>query len=1120
MKINTITSMKIFTEITFVLSRNLLKKNAIILVFLTSLVSHGQLLTENFSYTIPGNITAATSNWSSHSGSTFYPQYTNAGLAFTGHAGSSVGGSMTLASNGVADINRTFTSQNSGTVYMSCLVNFTSTTSASTEYFLHFNSASFSTRVLAQKSGSVLRFGINKSANPTAVATNFEFGTTYLLVVKYTFIAGSSNDRVDLWVLPSFASTEALAGTPLQTTTAGTDATALNAISVRQATPPVGSIDAINIGTTWASAVPAGTIAPTVTTTTASSISVDGGSSGGDVTADGGATVTARGLVYNTASSPTLSNSVVTTGTGTGSYISILSGLDVNTRYYYRAYATNSAGTSYGNESNFYTLANVPGALVVTNPQATTLDVMLDGTTTNLNPANTTFAIETDGQYVQANGFLGATAVWQTADVWGTVTVKGLVSLTTYIFKTKARNGDQVETGFGDTNQGTTTGAVAPVVSSGSPVGNYNSAFSYSVMATNSPTSYAISSGSLPTGLDLNTTSGEISGTPTQIGIFNVDFTASNAGGASAPATISITINQANQTISFGALSPSTYGDAPFELMAAASSGLTVSYVSSNTDVATVSGNTITIIGQGSTTISASQTGNVNYTAATTVDQTLTVNKKNLTIIDITANNKVQDGTTAATLSGTPTLVGVVSGEESNVVLNETYSAAFAVATPGTGISVAVTGYTLTGSASANYTLLQPTGLTADIAVLNVPDITVEATNILNNGFTANWDAVPGAASYVLDVYTKSGGSSEILNQQFTWVDLGSANGTGGNSGGWSGTIATEVFDLIGWSDTAGYRGDNCAKMGAGSTRGALTTPVFGVAGNAVLTFRAGAWNGGSEQTTLLLEITGGGTLDVSSVTMIKGAFSDYTVQVTDATINTQITFRAFQTSNARFFLDDIKVVANTLTITPVAGSPFSINAPLTSYNVTGLNANTNYYYQVRAVNGLFTTGNSDEINLVTNQATVTWNGTEWSNVTGPTATIEAFIQGIYNTNEHGVFTASKLTLTSGSFTINDGDDITVIGGLINNMTAADFVVENNANLIQEGTVNNNIGNITIKRNSSAINRFDYTLWSSPVTGQGLYAFSPLTLSTRFYQYLTATNFYNNSGLGFSISGA
>jgi hypothetical protein len=1108
---------------------------ALLLAILTAFTSKAQLLTENFSYTTAGNITTASSGvWATHSGSTFIPQYTNTGMTFTGHAGSGVGGSMTLASSGVADVNRTFTSQNSGSVYMSCLVNFSSTTSTSADYFLHFNSATLNARVVAQKSGTVLRFGVNKAAAPSPVATDFAFGTTYLLVLKYTFIAGTANDQVDLWILPAFATSEALAGAPLQTTTAGADATAISAVSIRQGTPPVGSIDALYVGTTWATAVPAGTTVPTVATTTATSITVNSASSGGNVTADGGATVTARGVVYGTATAPTLANSVVTTGSGTGSYTSSLSGLAVNTRYYYRAYATNSVNTAYGSEANFYTLANTPGTLVIGTPTSTTIPVSFNSGTENSNPGITTYAIqETGGLYVQGGGSLGATAAWNTAAGWGTISVSGLANNTTYTFQVKARNGSSVETAFGATASGTTTGPVAPVITPASPTGNYNTAFSYSIIASNSPTSYAISSGTLPTGITLNTTTGLLSGTPTQIGTFNVDFTATNPGGTSPAATISITINQASQTITFGALTAVTYGDAPFALTGTASSGLTVSYVSSNTSVATVSGNTVTILAEGTTTITASQSGDANYTAATSVDRTLTVNKKNLTIINVTANNKVQDGGTTATLAGIASLVGVVSGEESNVTLGGTPTATFASATPGTGIAVTVTGYTLSGSASGNYTLSQPTGLTANITALAAPDATA-ATGVSYNGFTANWNAVTGALSYEIDVFT--GGITPGQNIA-VWTfptsgttvtpSIASTNNTtktltvnGGtsaltNGGGLPNTQAPSATAWTSGSNTKfwqieintiGFSDLKLSSVQRSSGTGPRDFKIQYNIGSGWNDVSGGTISVGNDNTTGV----------VSDLSLPAGCDNISSVLVRwIMTSNTSVNNAAVQ-STGTSRIDDIYVTGSIVSQQFVPGYNALNVGNTTSYNVTGLSPETSYSYRVRAVNGSFTTGNSDEITVVTATGPAIWDGDSWSNVTGPTASIEAVIEGTYSTALSGGFTAKKLTLTSGSFTVNANTNVTVVDEVVNDMTAADFVVESNANLLQGGTINNNSGNITVRRESAAIKRLDYTLWSAPVTGQGLYAFSKFTLPNRFYVYDSSNDTYSNS-VGFNL---
>ena len=96
---------------------------------------------------------------------------------------------------------------------------------------------------------------------------------------------------------------------------------------------------------------------PTLTTSSVSSITSTSANSGGNISSDGGAAVTARGLVYSTSTSPTLSNTVLTIGSGTGSFSGTLTGLTPNTTYYIRAYVTNSAGTAYGNEVSFTTLS-------------------------------------------------------------------------------------------------------------------------------------------------------------------------------------------------------------------------------------------------------------------------------------------------------------------------------------------------------------------------------------------------------------------------------------------------------------------------------------------------------------------------------------------------------------------------------------------------------------------------------------------------------------------------------------------------------------------------------------------------------------------------------------------
>jgi hypothetical protein len=97
-------------------------------------------------------------------------------------------------------------------------------------------------------------------------------------------------------------------------------------------------------------------ILPTVTTSALTNITLITATGGGNVTSDGGISITARGICWSTTTNPTLSNSYTTDGSGSGMFVSTLTGLTQNTQYFVRAYATNNIGTSYGNEVNFTTL--------------------------------------------------------------------------------------------------------------------------------------------------------------------------------------------------------------------------------------------------------------------------------------------------------------------------------------------------------------------------------------------------------------------------------------------------------------------------------------------------------------------------------------------------------------------------------------------------------------------------------------------------------------------------------------------------------------------------------------------------------------------------------------------
>jgi len=108
-------------------------------------------------------------------------------------------------------------------------------------------------------------------------------------------------------------------------------------------------------GSAWFQLITTCVELPVVTTAAVSDTMASRATSGGIVTSDGGAIVTGRGVCWNTIANPTIANSKTTDGTGLGNFASSLTGLNAKTTYYLRAYATNSAGTAYGNELSFKT---------------------------------------------------------------------------------------------------------------------------------------------------------------------------------------------------------------------------------------------------------------------------------------------------------------------------------------------------------------------------------------------------------------------------------------------------------------------------------------------------------------------------------------------------------------------------------------------------------------------------------------------------------------------------------------------------------------------------------------------------------------------------------------------
>ncbi len=214
---------------------------------------------------------------------------------------------------------------------------------------------------------------------------------------------------------------------------------------------------------------------PTVTTTTASSISKTGAVTGGVVANGGGSAITARGVCWSTASLPTISDAhLADPSQVTGGYTSTLISLTSGTTYYVRAYASNIYGTSYGNQITFTTLATATVSTVVSSytKDAAVIggNALTDGnsslvswgvcySSTNSNPTYAGTAVA---------GVTAKAMNPNTANHLGAYSfdISGLTSATTYYVKAFVCNvvGGQIQYYYGDV-QTFTTSSITPALS-------------------------------------------------------------------------------------------------------------------------------------------------------------------------------------------------------------------------------------------------------------------------------------------------------------------------------------------------------------------------------------------------------------------------------------------------------------------------------------------------------------------------------------------------------------------------------------------------------------------------------------------------------------------------------
>ncbi|MBD1394155.1 MBG domain-containing protein [Mucilaginibacter glaciei] len=228
----------------------------------------------------------------------------------------------------------------------------------------------------------------------------------------------------------------------------------------------------------------------------------------------------------------------------------------------------------------------------------------------------------------------------------------------------------------------------------------------------------------LPVGLSIDG-KGVISGTPT-IKFTTTDYvvTAYNNSGIF-KTTVNLSVAIGTRTITFKTPAPVTYGIADFNPGATGTDTLAaITYTSSNAAVATIVNNKVHLIGAGTTTITASQAGDANYTAATPVQQPLVVNKA---ILTVTANDIIK---TEAKDNPSLTLTydGFVNGQDTTILTKKPVAQTTVV----TGTAVGVYPITVSGGDAANYSFNYVAG---KLTVFPVPVITsVGSTTIVKGG--------------------------------------------------------------------------------------------------------------------------------------------------------------------------------------------------------------------------------------------------------------------------------------------------------------------------------------------------------------------------------------------------
>ncbi|MEO6977995.1 MAG: YDG domain-containing protein, partial [Mucilaginibacter sp.] len=408
-----------------------------------------------------------------------------------------------------------------------------------------------------------------------------------------------------------------------------------------------------------------------------------------------------------------------------------------------------------------------------------------------------------------------------------------------------------------------------------------------------------------------------------------------------------------------------------------------------------------------------------NYTLTQPIGLTANITAKTLTVSGLTASNKMYDGTTAASLSGSGALSGVIAGDV--VTLGGAGSATFASKNVGTAIAVTVSSYSVGGTDGGNYTLTQPSGLTANITVAT---LTITATGPLKvTGFTS--PVQTGATSNFIYYGTVTGETvtsvtltpspttSQTAGSTYTVTPSAAAGGGGFSSSNY--TITYFVYN----GNVAGF---SYVWTGSTSTTWSTTTNwspngTPGSTDNVSIPATANAPTVTTSTSVNTATMTGNNTININSAKKL--------------TINNGFNINSGVTANVTF------AGASTSTILEFSSSIF---ANYGTFNLSGtglfqVDNNGSYIYN----SGTFTaTGNSTlYLQGGTNTTHALTNaGTFYAGISGSNCNIEMDDYG--SIDNSGTF---KLGPTSLMYYYNDNAQFVII----NNHSGSTFTLQSDA---------------------------------------------------------------------------